>query len=150
MNCSFPAATITLAALVVTACLTGCETMSHTDPRFTALEPYAEANPAPDAIVGMWQREKEGELSGSAVSVLFRKNGYGMLKQSRVHPDGYPIALEPVRFTYQYSGNGVWHDPVGNTYRLAKGYLLRNVRQIPKSSEETVNANIKDVLTRVE
>ena len=144
-------AAITSLALPAMICLTGCVTNNvYTSSQFAALRLRAEINPAPDAIVGMWHRENTGEPNGYAVSVLFRKNGYGMIKQSRVHPDGRLIELDPLRVTYQYAGNGMWFDPVGNTYRLADGDLLREVRQIPVSSEYTVDANIRDVLTRVE
>ena len=151
MNHSFRVATSTIMALSGAACLTSCATMNtHISPEFAALQQKVETDPAPDAIVGMWHREARPGLSGSQVSLLFRRGGNGMMTQNLVEPDWGFRQVEPIRFTYSYQGNGVWIDSYAQKYRLADGALLREAVQIPINQEQAVEANIKDVFQRVE
>src|SRR5688500_13790769 len=68
-------ATNTLIVLSVAACFSGCQSMSHTDPRFAALQSVAELSPAPDAIVGMWHYKGRPTDGSFSESLLFRRNG---------------------------------------------------------------------------
>ena len=156
---------VTLVSISLMACFIGCELFwantSDISPRFGALRGRVEKNPSPDAIVGMWHRGGHKGYEGTRVSLLFRGNGAGMLKdnpvesaygnlRATVHAADNYGNKEPVSFTYQYAGNGSWVDSLGATYWIANGSLLRQAKGMGVDSNYLMEGVIRDVFERVE
>jgi hypothetical protein len=145
--------------------LSSCELVWNSSddisPRFAPLRASAEPNPAEDAIVGMWHRRGEAGFEQTSISLLFRRNGEGMIKElTSIGPHGKIHATvtmggvvgdkSPVSFTYRYLGNGAWLDSLGCTYWLSNGHLLRQAKGRGVANNVEIEGHIKDVFDRVE
>ncbi len=108
-----------LAVPLLLFCKTGCV---H-DERGATLEPYADTDPNPQAIIGLWNGKWTYKSSTNSSTILFRRNGTGL-----IYHDNPRLKLQkPISFSYEYVGNGIWKTslPNYNKFRIAKGYLLR-------------------------
>src|SRR3954471_19490854 len=95
--------TLCLTAMAAFSLLTGC---ASSDPRIKMVEPFAETNPSPTAIEGMWHYKHPGEgaFSGVSHTVLFKKDGVFYHKSRQGFAGNVDVPMS--QYTYQYVGNG--------------------------------------------
>ncbi len=125
-----------LLALALPMAFNSCTTV---DPEYPALLAMAEANPAHDAVVGMWHRKSNDYGYQWSMNVLFQRNGTGQV-ESHVNDasflgSGEHTDLDTMgAFTWKYQGAGVWTlTSVSNSSkveecRIAGGKLLRHIK----------------------
>jgi hypothetical protein len=116
---------ILLSALGLTSC-----SSTALDPSFKTYEAQVVSNPAPDAIIGLWQRVSIQQLPAGPLderkSNLFRPDGTGMQK-ARHRIAGKDFDLPAMAFKWRHEGNGTWSTTIDNPaarYRFAGNALL--------------------------